>query len=171
MDRKCLITLSVQLKLYLRKLKYGKITKLTLILHCQRLLVVDHASTVSPNDVFSDEWGSYPPAIFETPILLRKADKSKIVEAIRNHIKQQEAQSNLENEGAAQCDINYVLDGGSLLHRVCWEKDCSYQDIANANAKLVASYYGPAIIVFDGYMSGPSTKDNAHLKTECERKI
>ena len=36
----------------------------------QRLLVVADVSTVNPNDVFSCELCSYPPAIFETPILL-----------------------------------------------------------------------------------------------------
>ena len=40
----------------------------------QRLLVAN-ASTISPNDVFSYELCSYPPAIFESPIMLRKADK------------------------------------------------------------------------------------------------
>ena len=133
------------------KTKIGKNNEIgidpALLFH--RLLVVANASTVSPNDVFSYELCSYPPAIFETPILLRKADKSKIVESIRNHIKQQEKQNNLENEGGGYCDMNYVLDGGSLLHRVCWEKDCSYQDIANAYVRLVTSYYGPAILVFD----------------------
>ena len=100
--------------------------------------------------------------------MLSKADKLKIVEAIRNHIKQQETRSNLENEGAGQCDINYVLDGGSLLHRVCWEKDCSCQGIANAYAKFISSYYDPVIIVFYAYMLGPSTKDNAHLRRNAK---
>ena len=156
-------------KIMSSKTKIGKNNKIDIdpTLLFQRLLVIANASTVSPNDVFSYELESYPPAIFETPILLRKADKSKIIEAIRNHIKQQETQSNLENGSAGQCDINYVLDGGSLLHRICWEKDCSFQDIANAYVKLV-TYYGPDIIVFDGYMSGPSTKDNAHLSRNAK---
>ena len=50
----------------------------------QRLLVVANASTGSPNDVFCYELCSYPPVIFETPAMLRKSDKSKIVEVISN---------------------------------------------------------------------------------------
>ena len=56
------------------KTKIGRNNKIDIdpALLFQRLLVVANASTVSPNDVFSYELCSYPPAIFETPILLRK---------------------------------------------------------------------------------------------------
>ena len=55
-------------------------------------------------------------------------------------------------------DQQYVLDGGSLLHRISWAKDKTYCETAKS------SRYGRAIVIFDGYGSGPSTKDMTHLR-------
>ena len=130
----------------------------------QRLLVVANASTISPNDVFSYELCSYPPAIFESSIMLRKGDKPKIVESIVNHVSS--TLTNTECKDVTNTAVKYVLDRGSLLHRKIgeWNKNSSYLDIANAYVEFVKADYGEAIIVFDGYMSGPSTKDNTHLR-------
>ena len=53
-----------------------------------------------------------------------------------------------------------------LLHRKIgeWNKNSSYLDIANADVEFVEADYVEPIVVFDGYMSGPSTKDNTHLR-------
>ena len=58
----------------------------------------------------------------------------------------------------------YVLDGGSLLHRINWKKGALYSEIADSYVNFVKSNYGEALIVFDGYLFGPSTKDHTHLR-------
>ena len=58
----------------------------------------------------------------------------------------------------------YVLDGGSLLHRVPWNKGDSYGAIAESYADFAIRRYGVATVVFDGYTGGPSIKDNTHQR-------
>lgn len=61
-------------------------------------------------------------------------------------------------------DIHYVIDGGSLLHRVIWPEGYTYDTICDLYIKYVKQKYGNATIVFDGYQDGPSTKDAAHQR-------
>ena len=63
-------------------------------------------------------------------------------------------------------DLNhqYVLDGGSLLHRICGAKGKTYGEIAVSCSQFVLRKYDKAIVVFDGYDTGPSTKDITHLR-------
>ena len=56
----------------------------------------------------------------------------------------------------------YALDGGSLVHRIPWQRGTTYNDICRQYTKYVTRKYGHAIIVFDGYQEGLSTKDVAH---------
>ena len=86
---------------------------------------------------------------------------------------------------------HYVLDGGSLLHRLKWTEGSTYSSIADAYATFtVASYgstyssiadayasftvasYGKATVIFDGY-GEPSTKDITHTrrKTIVGKKV
>ena len=48
----------------------------------------------------------------------------------------------------------YVLDGGSLLHRLPWNKGDSYGSIAESYAEFTVRNYGLATVVFDGYGAG-----------------
>ena len=45
----------------------------------------------------------------------------------------------------------FVIDGGALLHRVCWKKDMSFSEIGKLYTTYVRKYYNDAIVVFDGY--------------------
>ena len=58
----------------------------------------------------------------------------------------------------------YVLDGGSLLHRLPWKLGDSYGAIAQSYVDFTNRHYGLAIVVFDGYGGGPSIKDNTHQR-------
>ena len=58
----------------------------------------------------------------------------------------------------------YVLDGGSLLYRVKWKKHFSYAEIAAAYVNIVKTGYPNAVIIFDGYSNGPSSKDVTHKR-------
>ena len=59
----------------------------------------------------------------------------------------------------------YVLDGGSLLHRLPWKNGDSYNAIAESYAAFTVRHYGQATVVFDGYGEGPSLK-TTHIRDE-----
>ena len=59
--------------------------------------------------------------------------------------------------------IHYVLDGGSLLHKVKWTIATTYGQLVLSYVQFVEKHYGTdAVIVFDGYSSEPSVKDREH---------
>ena len=141
----------------------------------QRLLIAANSSTIETSEVFSFELSNYPPAIFESPLMLRKSDKSQIVDSttklitakeINNHHEssENEISTPLHSFSEESMDHKYVLDGGSLLRRLKWKKDTTYNEIASTYAEFVEKHYGNATVVFDGYLTGPSTKDNTHAR-------
>ena len=69
---------------------------------------------------------------------------------------------------ATQGEHTYVLDGGSLLHCIKWKKKSTYQEIADSYPAFVTKTYGQATFIFDGHPSGPSTKDNTHLRRTAQ---
>src|SRR6218665_3750497 len=57
----------------------------------------------------------------------------------------------------------FVLDGGSLLHKIKWPKTGKYIDVIKLYLGYILRNYGSkCCIVFDGYESGPTTKDHEH---------
>ena len=48
--------------------------------------------------------------------------------------------------------------------RLSWVLATSYCEIANAYADFTSKHYGSAILVFDGYESGPSIRDNTYQR-------
>ena len=68
-----------------------------------------------------------------------------------------------EEEGIGE-NVKYVLDGGSLVQRIPWKCGASFDNICENYTDFVDKHYGKAHVVFDGYTSGPSTKDETHLR-------
>ena len=214
----------------------------------QRLLVLSHATTISTTEVFQHELCSYPPSIFESPTLLRKANKPQIVDSIIRLVADTtSAEASLETTAPSPLASpattsaitstttdttndtttptttptttdtttdttttdtttpttttdttttitpttdtttdtttdatttstttttskhTYVLDGGSLLYRIKWKRNSTYQEIADSYSGFVTKAYGQALVVFDGYPQGPSTKDNTHLRRSAQQ--
>ena len=122
----------------------------------QRLLVVAKTDDLSLENVLDFELSPYPPALFEATNVLRKPNKPQLAHAISDYmISEAQTECNHRNE-------HYVLDGGSLLHRIPWTKGDSYGEIAESYADFTIRHYGLATVVFDGYTRGPSIKDNTH---------
>ncbi len=127
----------------------------------QRFLVVSKTGELSLQDVMSYELSPFPPALFEARNIFRKADKPQLAHAIVDH------SSKVSKEAVTDSVPNtdhYVLDGGSLLHRLLWKTGDSYGAIAQSYADFTIRHYGLATVVFDGYDGGPSIKDNTHLR-------
>lgn len=54
-------------------------------------------------------------------------------------------------------DVYYVLDGGTLLHRIPWHCGETNDVICGRYVKYVTDEYGSATVVFDGYVSFPTS--------------
>lgn len=124
----------------------------------QRFLVVAKTGELSLEDVTSHELSPFPPALFETTHVFRKADKPQLAHALSEHTGDAIMDSVPTTE-------SYVLDGGSLIHRLTWRNGETYSAIVQLYADFTVRHYGStATIVFDGYEEGPSIKDNTHLR-------
>ncbi len=60
--------------------------------------------------------------------------------------------------------VQYVLDGGALLHRLPWDRGKTYSELCDMYTNYVVGKYGEAVVVIDGYEGGPSTKDSVHQR-------
>ena len=85
----------------------------------QRFLVVSRSGDLSLEEVSTYELSPYPPALFEARNILRKADKPELAQAIRDHAADLSSEAVMNSIPKTDC---YVLDGGSLLHRLPWKK-------------------------------------------------
>ena len=100
---------------------------------------------------------SYPSALFDSSLLLREADKPAFADAIWN-LSEPHDPANI-----VQGSLQYVLDGGALLHRIPWSHGSTYMDICHRYTDYVTRKYKEAIVVFDGY-SSTNTKDMTHQR-------
>ena len=57
--------------------------------------------------------------------------------------------------------LQYVADGGGLLHKFSWPKHPTYSQICEMYVRHLKANYRNALIIFDGY-HGQSTKDEVH---------
>ena len=60
-------------------------------------------------------------------------------------------------------EVNHVIDGGSLLQRILWKRDETFNSIAKGYVEYIQKKLTNPIVVFDGYNAGPGTKDTADL--------
>lgn len=127
----------------------------------QRFLVVSQTGDLQLDEVMSYELCPYPMSLFEGKNILRAPDKPQLAEAIRNYVTPKA--DNAVTQTVAVTD-HYVLDGGSLIHRLKWTDGSTYSSIADDYASFTVKHYGRATVVFDGYEVGPSIKDCTHQR-------
>ena len=127
----------------------------------QRFVVVSKTGELSMQEVMNYELSPFPPSLFEARNIFREADKPQITVAIADHSRK--VSDEAIKDSTPKTD-HYVLDGGSLLHRLQWKAGDSYGAIAQAYADFTVRHYGLATVVFDGYGGGPSIKDNTHRR-------
>ena len=53
----------------------------------------------------------------------------------------------------------HVIDGGALLHLVQLLSNTTYSGVIKQYREYLLAAYGSCTVIFDGYDSGPSTKD------------
>jgi len=100
---------------------------------------------------------SYPPALFDSSLPPRQANKPALADAIWTIAKNSQT-------GGPTGNVHFVLDGGALLQCVPWPRGITYDAICSFYVQYVANKYGKATVVFDGYQNGPSTKYGTHQR-------
>ena len=55
--------------------------------------------------------------------------------------------------------LKYVIDEGTLVQRIPWQVRDTCNKILQSYVKYVTKHYGQAVVIFDSYAAGPSTKD------------
>lgn len=99
---------------------------------------------------------TYPPSHFESKYVMRPANKATLANALWS--------PQLESAIGPQNQVQYVLDGGALIHRIPWSMGMSWDELCSLYMQYVVSRYGKCVVVFDGYSNAPSTKDCTHLR-------
>ncbi|XP_053373150.1 uncharacterized protein LOC123533634 [Mercenaria mercenaria] len=108
-------------------------------------------------DIFQYELCGVPSGLFDNTGLPREPQKSNLAESIWKF-------GDCEKNTDEACEFHYVIDGGSLLQKIPWQKNSSFGAIfAQYSDYLLQKYTNPTV-VFDGYSSGPNTKDVTHLR-------
>ncbi|KAK6167144.1 hypothetical protein SNE40_021241 [Patella caerulea] len=124
----------------------------------QRLLVVSWTGEVSLSGAMEYELCPFPPSLFESKNLMRAPDKPALMQALAKYIQGEDKDNKAILDSIPITDW-YVMDGGSLLHRIKWKPESSYGSIIKSYVKLLDKYgRDNTTIVFDGYDSGPTTK-------------
>ena len=121
----------------------------------QRLILAANASEDLPS-IFRYELSSYPSSLFDSPFMLRQANKPALAEAIWSALSKEVTSETAPSDP----DIQYVLDGGALLHRVVWPSVASatFGYVCSLYCAYVTRKYSKATVVFDGYGDSMSTK-------------
>ena len=121
----------------------------------QRLLTVrERCDDVT--SLFQYELCTYPAALFESSSLHLQPNKAVLADCIWKSMK--------EKQRNPSGDVQYVLDGGALLHRIPWPRGSTYESVSHLYVRYVTQKYGAVAIVFDGYNDDPTTKDATHLR-------
>lgn len=61
--------------------------------------------------------------------------------------------------------LQFVVDGGYLLHKVRWQAPCDTTEILQKFAEYMRKFGPDVHVMFDCYEDGPSTKTtNTHLE-------
>ena len=122
----------------------------------QRLLVAG-VGTIDIQTLFQYELCSYPISLFDKYTLMRMAAKADL-----QHDLVKRVPSCIMTECPA--GVKYVIDGGAMLQRPPWPKASTYGSICQLYRSYICNHYQNALVVFDGYENGPSTKDETHQR-------
>ena len=126
----------------------------------QRLASTIVNSDTNLGDALKHELCTFPPALFETTGVLNNARKPQLAEALSSMVVMS---SNMD-----QTIQEFVIDGGSLIQRIPWERQSTIKNIMHKYVEYVRQNYGSPTVVFDGYGS-PSTKDMTHR--QCKKGL
>ena len=86
---------------------------------------------------------------------MRKANKALLTKALI---------SKIPSRHTNVLATDYVLDGGTLLHRIRWLPNSTYNDLMSQYQTQINMKFDHCHIVFHGYTNGESIKDHEHQR-------
>ena len=98
----------------------------------QRFIVLSQSGDLCVDDVLQYELYAYPSFLFDAKDVLRKADKTQLMDAVRNHA----VASETAKLRTMPTTDHYVLGGSSLIHRLKWIEGNTYSFIADTYASF-----------------------------------
>lgn len=122
----------------------------------QRLVYASNRDNDLKETMFKYELCSYPSALFDMHRFMLQANKPVLADELWK-LGSFEEMEPIEN-------VHHVIDGGALLQRIPWNHNATFDDICESYITYMARRYVKATIVFDGYPTGPSTKETAHSR-------
>ena len=129
----------------------------------QRLLTIAGRDNTELESALHYELCTLPSSLLSKDGLMREANNPVLGDTIWKMVG--------PGTSSLPVSIKYVLDGGSLLQRLTWRREETFQDICHKYVDYVVSKYGTeAITVFDGYPIGPTTKDTTHLRRSKNKR-
>ena len=115
------------------------------LLFSRLIAIVQREEDMAP--YFDYELTAIPTSLFKD-YAMHKTAKVQLAKALMSNVQPSECNTQL----------NYVLDGGVLIHRVKWPKGTTYREIAKSYVCYVHQHYGHSCIIFDGYKQGQNLK-------------
>ena len=126
----------------------------------QRMLVLSNTGDVNVKEMATSELCNFPMALFESPNMLRLANKGQLIGAIRIYVVRQGiTEADADANAADSIDETFVLDDDLPLHRLEWKHNDTYGAIASTYATYTMRRYRRATVVFDRYSKSSSIKD------------
>ena len=126
----------------------------------QRLITAAGRLVDDTGDLFQYELCSVPSSLFDNSGMPREPAKALLAESIWKL-----GDCSADNYPKSDFDVS-VIDGGSLLQKLPWQKGASFGYICEEYISYVKQRYTNPVVVFDGYNNGPSTKDVTHLRRQ-----
>ena len=111
----------------------------------QRLSVVAANQPDSLENALQTELCTYAPSLFESPQVLKEARKADLANTLWS-------MAELQPVSIPQ-DVQWVVDGGMLIHHIQWKKGSTFQDIFDSYVKYVSMKFPNGKIVFDGLLT------------------
>ena len=112
------------------KIDKEKLNVNPLLLFTRLLVLVEREEDMKR--YFRYELTSIPTSLFENG-MMRKDGKSNLARSIKQDVSPNSPVSN---------QLSHILDGGSLLHKVKWMPNSTYQSILNQYSNYVKAKYG-----------------------------
>ena len=129
------------------------------LLFSRMLIIAQRRDDVE--SMFSHELTAMPANMFKDG-MLRKSAKSLLAKELISKTSLSDVLPSTQ--------VKFVVDGGWLLHRIKWEPNKLYADVVQQYVTFVTKQFGSAaVIVFDGYGNGPTTKDHEHSRRSSSK--
>ena len=102
--------------------------------------------------LFCYELCTYPASLFDSSLMLLQPNKPTLADAVWLKLSPQTRAESAPKKTDLN-DLQYVLNGGALLHRIVWPSpgSATYKEVCNLYCSYVTKKYGTAVVVFDGY--------------------